>query len=206
MSIAWVLAVAAGSFVVVSLWSFARGREFAWTRWNADGTSSWHFEIGPAWFYVAQIDQPRDNARVPGESAIRSQGYLLKKVRFWIGAWNHSHREVYYSPAPIDTTGWTTQQSIAYFSNPQTLAGFRRFIDMDRKMLALDSWRCAAVLGLLPAIVVLREIFVRLRPVKRRRMLQRGLCPVCGYDIRATPERCPECGTVASSSARDVRA
>jgi len=46
---------------------------------------------------------------------------------------------------------------------------------------------------ILPGMAVRRV----LRERKRKRV---GLCPTCGYDLRASPQRCPECGAIASAS------
>ncbi len=45
------------------------------------------------------------------------------------------------------------------------------------------------------ADLVLRVIPARRREVERQRRKQQGLCLHCGYDLRGSKNRCPECGT-----------
>ncbi len=55
-------------------------------------------------------------------------------------------------------------------------------------------WALIAIFAVIPAI----WSFARWRDGARR---DGGLCEICGYDLRATPERCPECGTVPGKKA-----
>ena len=53
----------------------------------------------------------------------------------------------------------------------------------------------------LPTGVLALSSWVALRSALRRRRRERaGLCARCGYDLRATPGRCPECGSVSEEA------
>jgi hypothetical protein len=55
------------------------------------------------------------------------------------------------------------------------------------RMLLIPLWAVIWLAAVVPTVRLSR--YLRRR---RRRIL--GLCRKCGYDVRATPERCPECG------------
>jgi hypothetical protein len=54
----------------------------------------------------------------------------------------------------------------------------------------LPYWLLVAAFCVMPAI----WIVITCRRRRERTRIAQGLCPTCGYDLRATPGRCPECG------------
>jgi hypothetical protein len=60
----------------------------------------------------------------------------------------------------------------------------------------VPHWLVAAFLAVPPGARAVRRWWAR------RRAALRGMCRCCGYDLRATPDRCPECGGVPEHSLR----
>jgi hypothetical protein len=56
----------------------------------------------------------------------------------------------------------------------------------------LPYWALTLLLAFLPTLAIRSGL-------RKRHRRPSGHCPSCGYDLRATPDRCPECGVVPAT-------
>jgi hypothetical protein len=66
---------------------------------------------------------------------------------------------------------------------------FQESIDAEYSIITAPIWPFPVIAALIPLCWVLLAY-------RRHARREGGRCLVCGYDLRATPDKCPECGTV----------
>jgi hypothetical protein len=82
--------------------------------------------------------------------------------------------------------------SVFLYRATRQTAEFEEWVYHRRTEVTIPCWFIALVFASLP--------LARAFGAARQRRWQEGKCRVCGYDLCATPHRCPECGTVPEIS------
>lgn len=82
-----------------------------------------------------------------------------------------------------------------------TTFGFSHFVSLNPMPgLARDEALCVPHLFVILLCAILPSWWILLRARARKARCRNG-CPECGYDLRASPERCPERGTPVPKNA-----
>ena len=159
--------------------------------------------------YLAQMTGPMvafDDAR----------GTVFRAVRISAGADGFSFvgsapgRVLYIrqsGSAPVDASHcgvFGSPGSVLVYSPPQVVqgTGFLGFGHASRTFPAAIGGRATVISVPFWAVIVVTlalPLFALRRRLRDRRWSREGRCRACGYDLRASPDRCPECGAVSKA-------
>jgi hypothetical protein len=120
---------------------------------------------------------------------------------YWQPYWSTSDERTHFrarkgslvfwrSPAPIaDGDVWPTPRIPGHLNFNQLTLSWLPYVSTRRGLaILLPIWLPLAVLAVLPIWSLVTRRRTRERLTARR-------CVPCGYDLRASPDRCPECGS-----------
>lgn len=95
----------------------------------------------------------------------------------------------FYWPGPIILS------NLPFYDKPQPQLSSLGIAAFATKEQGLPDAVPVAVFAILPTLWILKRSLQRHR---RARLIADTRCESCGYDLRATPDRCPECGIIPS--------
>jgi len=105
------------------------------------------------------------------------------------GLWLHRNAAV---PTGFNIRPGSFQIKVTVGSMPPTTLGFHASHGPFQWTAAVPYWAIFLLTALAPATTAARLVRSRFSGVPP------GACRHCGYDLRATPDRCPECGMEAA--------
>ena len=158
--------------------------------------------VGDSFRYRQQPDATADNVTRTDYVVASSRGRLgLAMTSTSNVAWQHQTRSLTWGrdrpPMPMSVPNPTPMGRLGFqFVSEGVPLGGSSFLTVIG--IIAPSWFVVATSAVPPGLAYL--VWRRRRRARLR--LARGQCVRCGYDLRGTPERCPECGAAALTTAQ----